>query len=94
MGLEAVIERAIRTEARDNGWKVYKVTFPGTDGAPDRLFGKDGRGVFIEFKAPGEEPTLQQRKRHRELREYCGFEVHWADNIADARRVLGLRESA
>jgi hypothetical protein len=48
--------------------------------------------VLIEFKAPGEEPTRQQSKRHRELVDDFGFEVYWADNLDDARLILDLVE--
>lgn len=89
-GPEATIERAIYKEAKADGWTVYKLKFLDTNGAPDRLFGKGGRAVLIEFKAPGEEPTRQQAKRHRELRDDFGFEVHWVDNLTDARNVLCL----
>lgn len=93
MGPEALIERTIRAEAKEAGWIVYKVQFPDTNGAPDRLFGKDRRGVFIEFKRGNKEPTRQQYKRHKELRELCGFEVYWVDNEQDARRILNLKGS-
>lgn len=91
MGPEAETERKLRAEAKADGWLVYKVRWLDTNGAPDRLFGKKRRGVFIEVKAPGEEPTRQQLKRHRELRECFGYEVHWIDNIEDGRRILGIR---
>ena len=90
MGPEAEIERPICKEAIRDGWLTYKVRFLDANGAPDRMFGKRRRAVIIEFKAPGERPTLQQLKRHRELRESFGFEVHWCDSIDDARRILQL----
>lgn len=90
MGPEAKIEQAICDEAKDDGWTVRKLAFIGTRGAPDRIFGKKRRAVLIEFKAPGEEPSIQQLKRHAELRDDFGFEVHWCDNADDARRILNL----
>lgn len=89
-GPEAAIERTICKEAEDAGWLVYKLTFIGVNGAPDRLFGRDGRAILIEFKRPGEEPTRQQYRRHQELRDYFGFEVAWADSLSGARDILGL----
>jgi hypothetical protein len=41
----------------------------------------------VEFKAPGKEPTEQQLKRHQELREH-GVEVHWVDNLQDAKSLF------
>lgn len=90
MGPEAKIERTICDEAEAAGWKAWKLTFPAVNGAPDRIFGRERRAVLIEFKAPGEEPTRQQLKRHKELRDYFGFEVYWCDSMADARRILNL----
>lgn len=47
--------------------------------------------MLIEFKAPGEEPTIQQLKRHAELRDAFGFEVYWCDDYDEPRRILKLR---
>jgi len=90
MAREAEIEQAICSEAEDAGWLQRKLMFIGTRGANDRIFGKAGRAVLIEFKRPGETPSRQQAKRHRELREDFGLEVHWCDNMDDARRILNL----
>lgn len=89
---EETIELAVCKEAKRAGWAVFKLTFIGWRGAPDRLFGRDGQAVLIEFKAPGEEPTRQQAKRHDELRTQFGFDVRWTDSANGARRILGLRE--
>jgi hypothetical protein len=93
-GPEATIERTICNEARDDGWKVRKVTFLDVRGCPDRFFGKGGRGVIIEFKRGGKEPTRQQWKRIYELRDDFGWEAYYVDNLADARRLLGLPDRA
>ena len=90
MGPEATIERPAVKLAKDQGWKVRKLSFIGTRGAPDRLFGRAGRAVLIEFKAPGEEPTIQQSRRHAELREAFGFEVHVCDSVDRAKEILDL----
>lgn len=91
MGPEAEIERTICREAKAEGWIVRKLAFIGTRGAPDRIFGRSGRTVLIEFKAPGEEPTTQQSRRHAELRDEFGFEVYWCDDYDEPRRILQLR---
>jgi len=87
---EESLEKVVCKEATEAGWRVFKLAFPGIRGAPDRMFGRGGRAVLIEFKAPGKRPTRQQIKRHDELRESCGFEVRWTDCLEDAREILGL----
>lgn len=89
-GPEATIERRVRTAAKRAGWIVRKLAFLDCNGAPDRIFGKGGRCVVIEFKAPGEEPTAQQYKRHAELRSDFGWEVHWTDDEDEALSILNL----
>lgn len=89
-GPEATEERAVVKEAKAAGWLVRKVRFLDCNGAPDRLFGRDRRGIFIEFKAPGEAPSAQQTRRHKELRDDFGFEVYWVDSASAARAILGL----
>ena len=89
---EEYVEKTICKEAMRAGWRTYKLSFPGTRGAPDRIFGRNRRTVLIEFKRPRGEPTLQQMKRRSELIEDFGFEVYWADNLHDARQILDLWE--
>ena len=71
-----------------------KVTFLGVRGAPDRWFGEIGRfnHVIIEFKKPGERPTPQQFKRHKELRDNFGLNVKWTDSYAGGCALLGIPE--
>lgn len=57
------------------------------NGVPDRLFLRDGRYVWIEFKRPGEEPRAQQERRIRDMRSH-GAEVFVCDNLDDAKKVL------
>lgn len=84
---EVKIENAAVQWAKLNGWWVAKFTSPGKRAVPDRLFIKDGRHVFIEFKKVGEVPTEQQEKRHRDMRKH-GAEVHWADSVEQVRGIL------
>lgn len=66
------------------GWYQCKFIAPGTKGVPDRFMARIDRGVWlVEFKAPGKEPTKQQLKRHRELREH-GVNVIWFDSVVAA----------
>lgn len=65
------------------GWLCEKVVSLSRNGWPDRFLARNGRIVLCEFKRPGEMPTPQQAKRHRELRAF-GIEVVWFDNLAEA----------
>lgn len=90
--LEIEDETKTVKQAVKHGWKVRKLMFIGVRGAPDRLFGKDGRSILIEFKRPGETPSLQQLRRHKELTEDFGFTVDWTDDYGEACRILGIPE--
>lgn len=68
MGPEATIEKAVCEYAKSKGWLVYKFTSPGHLGVPDRLFIlPGGKVIFIEFKAPGKEPTPAQDREIRRI---------------------------
>jgi hypothetical protein len=88
---EADIEKKIVAAAERLGWWVAKFVSPGLNGVPDRIFlrlvGNRFRCVFIEVKRPDEEPSAQQAKRHRELREH-GAEVYWVDSLEKALEIL------
>ncbi len=88
-GPEDVIESTVVNKAETDGWLVRKVAWPGRRAAMDRLFVKDGRTVWIEFKAPGEEPEPLQAREHKRFRDH-GAEVHVVDNVRDGLRVLGI----
>lgn len=47
------IEDPVCTFADRQGWLVRKLQWRGRDGAPDDIFIRQGRVVFIEFKRPG-----------------------------------------
>lgn len=86
--LEIGVEVPSTEWAESDGWRAYKLKFLDKRGAPDRMFCKRPRKVLVEFKRPGEEPTGQQVKRARELREDGFDEIYWVDNIADFKAIL------
>lgn len=57
---ESSIEKAVCEYAKDCGWLVYKFVSPNNRGVPDRMFIKDGRMFFIEFKATGKRSKVTQ----------------------------------
>lgn len=89
--IENVMEKLLVERAEKNGWLSKKLSFIGERGAPDRLFVKDGRVLFIELKRPGElcGTSANQKRVIRELHEH-GAEVHVIDNLKDG---YGLIES-
>jgi len=57
---ESKIESKVCKYAQSKGWLVFKFVSPGNTGVPDRLFLKDGKAVFVEFKAPSKKISDQQ----------------------------------
>jgi hypothetical protein len=80
---ERDIEKKAVELAKKAGWLTYKFVSPSQRGVPDRIFIKDGRIVFVEFKAPGKKPTALQAQTIRKLRE-AGCEVHVCDSVESA----------
>jgi hypothetical protein len=87
--LESEIERKHCALARANGWVVEKIMRTGRSGFPDRIYIKNGRVVFIEFKRPKGRTTKQQLHRHKELRD-AGAEVRIVYSLAEAELVLQM----
>jgi len=80
-------ETDIVAYAEKRGWWAHKFVTPGLVGAPDRIFIRRGRVVFIEVKKFGEKPRATQRIVMANM-EAHGAEVYWFDNVADAMEVL------
>lgn len=59
---EIAIERPASAYAESRGWFEVKIMLTSKNGFPDRLYARNGVIVFVEYKAPGEEPTAQQKK--------------------------------
>jgi hypothetical protein len=87
--VESIVENTIKNRAKSAGWLVRKAKWIGRRGAPDDIFAKGGRVVMIEFKKPGKEATLQQKREHDRWRD-AGVEVYVVNRITDGVRILGL----
>lgn len=85
--VETDIEGKAVKYAEERGWWAAKFVSPGRRGVPDRIFIRDGRVLFIEFKKDGKEPTAQQLKKHRDMVAH-GAEVHWVHNLKQAYDLL------
>ena len=84
---ESVIEKAVCKAAEKNGWLVIKLLSQLQKGLPDRMFLKDGKVLFIEFKAPGKKPTKLQGYIHKKFGE-VGHKVYVIDNIEEGSTYL------
>lgn len=65
---ESTIERHFVRACREAGIMQRKVVWVGRRGCPDRIMLHQGRVVFVELKAPGEEPDSWQIREHDRLR--------------------------
>jgi len=98
--IEANVEGPVCQWAKDAGWFVRKLQWVGRVGAPDRLFAKDGRVVFIEFKRPAKNSRVpEDRRTVMQVREAdrliaAGCEYHLVNDITDACRILGIENRA
>jgi hypothetical protein len=85
---ESTIEKAVCDHARKNGCMVMKLAGPNQKGQPDRMFLKNGRVLFLEFKAPGKKPTALQEKWLRDLWAQQHAAV-WVDSVSAGISALG-----
>lgn len=72
---ESIIEKHLVDEVKKIGGIAYKFVSPGRRSVPDRIVMlPGGRLVFVECKAPGEQPRADQLREHKRLRT-LGFTV-------------------
>lgn len=81
------VEKPAIDYAYKRGWWHTKVGALTRNAQPDDLFVRNGKYLWIEFKAPGQEPTEQQYKRHDDMRKH-GMDVRWTDNLQQAMEWL------
>lgn len=86
---ESDIERTCSILAKALGWLTYKFVSPSNRGVPDRIFIKDGRIVFVEFKVPYKKPTKLQESVIAKMRA-AGCEVHVCDSVEKFRNALSI----
>lgn len=77
---ESTIEKHFVSACRDAGILQRKLQWVNRAGAPDRAIIHRGRVVFVELKAPGEQPTTAQLREHEKLRA-AGVRVLVVDSI-------------
>lgn len=88
MGLtEVPLQEWVCDKAEEAGWYHRRVKWVGRRHAPDNIFARDGRVVFIEFKRPDGKPRPGQDREIIRMRE-AGMEVHAVDNPLRALAIL------
>lgn len=87
--LEASVELAAIAWAHENDWLTRKLKWIGRRNAPDRIFAKNGRVVFVEFKRPGERPRITQDIEIGRMRS-AGLEVHVVSLLAEFHRIMRM----
>lgn len=79
--LERDIEKAFVKRVQALGGMAEKFTSPARRSVPDRIVTlPGGRVVFVELKAPGKNPTENQKRDH-EKRRALGCEVWIIDSM-------------
>lgn len=73
--------------ARERGIFVRRVIWNGRRDAPDNLFIRDGRHLWVEFKTRTGELSAGQRMEHRRMAE-AGTEVHVIRSLQEFRRLV------
>lgn len=91
-GPEAKIEDAVSKFAKELGWMAFKFSSPNHKGVPDRIFLRGGETFFIEFKAPGKQPTLLQKRIHKTLQDEK-FDVYVVDDSEMGKQILLEKET-
>ena len=86
---ESTIERAVCAYAKTKGCLTLKLSGQNQKGQPDRMFLRDGRIMFIEFKAPGKRPTALQARWLERLTEHT-FAATFCDDIDVGKSFIDL----
>lgn len=85
--LERELEQKCCKYAKEQGWFTSKFVSPNNAGVPDRLFIKDGRVVFVEFKREGEKLRKLQAFMKSTM-ELHGADVRVCDNFEYFKEIL------
>lgn len=79
--LEAKIEEKVGAFALKRGWKFQrKLRWIGRHSAPDRIYARRGRVIFVEYKQFGKKPRPAQAREIKRMRE-AGMDVYVIDSV-------------
>ena len=86
---ESTIERAVCAYAKTKGCLTLKLSGQNQKGQPDRMFLYNGRVMFIEFKAPGKQPTALQARWLGRLTDHA-FNATFCNNIEAGKLLIDI----
>lgn len=84
---ESIIESEVCKYAKNLGYLVFKLH--SSKGIPDRLFIKNGKVIFVEFKATKGRLQNFQKLIIERLKEE-NMQVYIINNVNDAKKLLHL----
>lgn len=85
--LEGEVVDKVTKRFESTGWISRKMVYHNRRGSPDKwFFGFGARLIIIEFKRPGKEARIQQRREHARLIER-GFKVYVISTIEDGYKL-------
>ena len=85
--LEKEVEKKVCDYAKSQGWLTYKFVSPSNRGVPDRIFMRQHKMLFIEFKANGKKPTGLQMSVALDIAE-TGFQVYVVDDVERGKGII------
>lgn len=83
---ESEVESKAVVYGKKRGWWTRKII--GADGEPDRVFIRNGRTIWIEFKRPKNAKHAANQKECMEQMLEAGAEVFLCDDLVDAYDIL------
>lgn len=87
--LEKKIEKTVCDYAKLKGFAVFKFVSANNRGVPDRIFIKDKKVFFIEFKAKGKKTSSLQDVQIKKIMEQ-GIDCFVVDDIQKGKDIIDV----
>ena len=84
---ESKVEKTSRLLAEKRGWFQVKIEKASINGFPDRLFIKDGKTIYVEFKSDMGKLRPEQERVISTMREH-GAEVYVVSTLEGANVIF------
>lgn len=86
---ESNLEKTCVVFAKDMGYETRKISYQSVRGAPDRIFMKKGRLIWVEFKTDQETGVISEsQKLQQEYLIEAGQEVYNCQNFDDFAKII------